>query len=375
MLQDSINLDFRSPNDVVRTLSPDEPILCISKKCLKLAVQNFTLKFDGTTLYAIKCNPHPFVILSLFEMGIKDFDVASLREIEVIKSLIPQAKCYFNHPIKTRKAITSAYYDYGIRDFVVDSREELKKLTDQIKENDFTVQFRLNTRSGSLIYDFAHKFGMTSNEIIDNIHIIKEKKLNWALSFHVGSQCENPFSYMEALVICRKIIDQVKMMPDYINVGGGFPGYYPERKIIDINRYFEIISQAKKDLDLPLLLCEPGRALVCHAGKLIVQVVLRKGNKLYINDGVYGSLGEIDYANLRLNVKPVNPNKTFSDTNEEFTIFGPTCDSYDVLEYKFCLPNNIDEGDWVQISDLGAYSTSLTSKFNGFSSDKICIIS
>jgi ornithine decarboxylase len=53
----------------------------------------------------------------------------------------------------------------------------------------------------------------------------------------------------------------------------------------------------------------------------------------------------------------------------EFTLFGPTCDPNDRLPKLFRLPEDVREGDWLEISQLGAYSNALQSNFNGFSAD------
>lgn len=366
-------LDVTLVEDVVEFLKPDIPILCISKSKIKEVTQQFLEGFSGTTLYAVKCNPHPSVINTLSEIGVKEFDVASLEEIKLINSLIPEAKCYFNHPIKTRSAIYKAYKEFGIRDFVVDSLQECHKIFEEIGK-DVIIQFRLNVISGSEVYDFTNKFGMSKEDIINILEIYKNIDLKWALSFHVGSQCEAPEAYSKAISMCNEIINELDTKPQYINIGGGFPGYYPGRHIAKIHKYFDLIKLEQVNNNLPLLLCEPGRALVCSAGELIVQILGRKSDKLYINDGLYGALGEIDYAALRPKVRAVNKAKNFDRTYVEYTIFGPTCDSFDVLEYKFKLPTNVEEGDWIIISDLGAYSTSLSSNFNGFTSNNIYII-
>ncbi len=366
--------DFESAEDVIRTLQPDEPILCISKNSLKDSAETFLELFPGLTLYAVKCAPHSLIIKSLSKLGINHFDTASLEEIKLIKSINPTAKCYFNHPIKKKKEIELAFSQFGIRDFVIDSSNELDKIASIIDISQITLQIRLNTKTGSTSYDFSNKFGMNTDEVVNLLKLLKGSKTKLALSFHVGSQCENPEAYKWALSLCKKVIEESEVNLEYLNIGGGFPGYYPQRIIPPLTVYFNLIKECSDFFKLPPLLCEPGRSLVYNSGTLITQVIGRKEDKLYLNDGLYGSMGEIDYAKINPEVRAISLKNRLTTDLQRYKIFGPTCDSYDALKYQFCLPKNIQEGDWILLSDLGAYSISLTSKFNGFTSDKAYLV-
>lgn len=366
--------DFYLQEKIDINLLTDESLLCINKDVLKKNVSNFINFFPGCTLYAVKCNPHPLILKSLMEFGIAHFDTASLSEIELIKSINPKAKCYFNHPIKTRRSIRSAYYMYGVRDYVIDSKEEFNKLDDEIDVSTTTIQLRLNVDTGSKIYDFSKKFGMTEEDILDFLSDLRNRDLKWALSFHVGSQCEDPSFFIKALKSCHNIIQKTGFSPSYINVGGGFPGFYLNKKIPTIFEYINLIQIFRDEYNIPPLLCEPGRALVYDSCYLIAQVILRKNNKLYINDGVYGSLGECNYAKIQLKVTGLSLNNNLSTNKQDFYLYGPTCDSFDVINDSVQLPNNINEGDWIIIHDLGAYSTSLTTSFNGFISNRVHLL-
>ena len=54
-----------------------------------------------------------------------------------------------------------------------------------------------------------------------------------------------------------------------------------------------------------------------------------------------------------------------------FNFYGPTCDSMDYMKGPFLLPNNIREGDYIELGQLGAYGLTFRTKFNGFYSDEI----
>ena len=106
--------------------------------------------------------------------------------------------------------------------------------------------------------------------------------------------------------------------------------------------------------------------MVANGFSLLVQVQLRKDERLYINDGIYGSLSEIALGTVNHPVRLIRTNGAHSDRLVGFTIYGPTCDSLDVLPITFELPADVREGDWIEIDQVGAYSNALASHFNGF---------
>jgi ornithine decarboxylase len=105
--------------------------------------------------------------------------------------------------------------------------------------------------------------------------------------------------------------------------------------------------------------------MVASACSLIVQVQLRKEDDLYINDGVYHSLSEMVTGGLRYPVRLIRLEGEAAKVMKEFRMFGPTCDSTDVLPAPFDLPQDVREGDWIEIGQMGAYSNAVSTRFNG----------
>ena len=194
------------------------------------------------------------------------------------------------------------------------------------------------------------------------------------LSFHVGSQCMHPISYAKGIRDLGNVIRKTKIIPDIINVGGGFPSIYPDLNPQPLESYITEIKKAFENLKLqnkPELLCEPGRALVAESGSSIVRVVLRKKQKLYINDGTYGSLFDAGIPNFVMPTRMIPNGRMTSKKLTSYSLYGPTCDSIDHMKGPFVLPNNLKEGDYIEIGQLGAYSLTFRTKFNGFYSDQI----
>ena len=184
----------------------------------------------------------------------------------------------------------------------------------------------------------------------------------------------HPVSYAKGIRELGNIIRKTKIVPDYINVGGGFPSIYPDLNPQPLENYITEIKKAFENLKLdkkPKLLCEPGRALVAESGSSIVRVVLRKKQKLYINDGTYGSLFDAGVPNFVLPTRMIANGRITSKKLTSYSLYGPTCDSIDYMKGPFVLPNNLKEGDYIEIGQLGAYSLTFRTKFNGFYSDQI----
>ncbi len=362
---------YPSVDDMLMALNPSYPVMCFWPDLCADVVRQFTSGFPGKVMYAVKCNPHPLMLSAIYGAGIRSFDTASLGEIALINELFDDVSCYFNHPVKGRAAIESAVRVFGIRDFVVDHPAELDKLT-AIAQPDAAIQVRLRTPSGVATFDLSAKFGADPAMAVELLQSVDARGYRPALSFHVGSQCVVPKAYRTALEIVADVIDKSGVTPAYINVGGGFPACGMEQTPPPLGDYFDEIRKASAQFgfsgEIPLI-CEPGRAIVARAASLVVQVHLRKDDRLYLNDGVFGCLSELVYGGIIPPMRPVRMGKPHSDELQPFTLFGPTCDSSDVAPSQFALPVDMAEGDWIEIRDIGAYSNALQTNFNGFHTD------
>ena len=279
------------------------------------------------------------------------------------------------HPIKSREDIASAYFDYNVRDFSLDTKEELMKILDSTRNaKDLNLFVRVAVSNEHAELDLSRKFGALTSEALGLVRLCKQHAKKLGVSFHVGSQCMHKISFSKGLKEISNIIRKTKIIPDTINVGGGFPSIYPDLKPEPLENYFDEINQGLKNLKLekmPEVICEPGRALVAESGSTIVRVNLRKKDKLYINDGTYGSLFDAGVPNFILPTRLITNGRIQSKKITAFQFYGPTCDSLDYMKGPFLLPNNIKEGDYIELGQLGAYGLTFRTKFNGFYSDTI----
>ena len=366
---------FSSVSDLVRELQPINPVYCIRPESIKLACNFFVNNFPGRPLYAVKTNPHKSVIKHIYQNGITNFDVASLEEIKLVKSIVKDAKLYFMHTVKNRKSIEEAYFNYGVRDFSFDTKDELIKIFEATKDaKDLTLYLRIFVSNEHSEIDLSKKFGASPAEAIGLIKLVRPLVKKLGVSFHVGSQCMHPISYSKGIKEIGNIITKSGIAPDIINVGGGFPSKYPDLYPQPLENYMEEIKKAVSKLNLPKqpeLICEPGRAIVAESGSTIVKVELRKKQSLYINDGTYGSLFDAGFPNFIFPTKVIDTGKDLSRRLTPFNFYGPTCDSMDFMKGPYMLPNNLKEGDYIEIGQLGSYGLTFRTKFNGFYSDDI----
>ena len=366
---------FKTVEKLVNQLKPNEPIYCIRKNSIQVASKFFQKNFPGKVLYAVKTNPHPFVIKTIIDSGIKNFDVASINEIKAIKNIDKAVKCSYMHTVKSRESIKEAYFNYDVKTFSLDSKDELIKIiesTNQAKDLELFVRVAVSNEHAEI--DLSKKFGALTSEATGLLRLTKQYAKKIGLSFHVGSQCMHPISYSKGIKEIGNIIKRTKIIPDYINVGGGFPTIYPDLIPQSIESYFNEIKQALKNLKLeklPEIICEPGRAIVAESGSTIVRVNLRKKQKLYINDGTYGTLFDAGVPNIVYPSKLITNGRVISKKLTSFDFYGPTCDSMDYMKGPFVLPNNIKENDYIELGQLGAYGLTFRTDFNGLYSNNI----
>jgi len=364
---------YRSVDDMVHDMRPEMPVHCLRPATITSIAKRFLKAFPGDVMYAVKTNPDPKVLGYLGRAGLTHFDVASLAEIKLVADHAPYAQMYFMHPVKSREAIHAAYFDYGVRDFSLDTHDELTKILEVTgNADDLNLYVRLAIPNECAVYSLTGKFGIKHEHATDLLVATRAASRKLGVCFHVGSQCMDPAAYFAAIHRVDELLSQADVKLDILDIGGGFPSLYPNMTPPPLGHYMKAIKKALKAFPALWqckLLCEPGRALVAEGGSVVARVELRKGNALYLNDGVYGSLFDAGTPGFNFPVKAVRPGKTLSAEMDEFCFFGPTCDSLDAMQGPFTLPADIKEGDWIEIGQLGAYGATMRTNFNGFYSD------
>ena len=348
---------------------PVQPVTLLRPHAASRAARFFAEKFPGRSLYAVKANPSPGLLKVLWDAGVTHYDVASLGEVRLVAETLPEATLCFMHPVKAEEAIAEAYFTYGVKTFSLDTLEELDKIVRATRgASDLNLLVRLRVSSDHSKLSLASKFGADPAEIKPLLMAARQASDALGLCFHVGSQAMSPAAYADAMSRVRAAIVEAAVTVDIVDVGGGFPSWYPGMEPPALEAYFEVIHRSFEDLPISYsaeLWCEPGRALCAEYASVLVRVEKRRGNELYINDGAYGALFDAAHIGWRYPVKLVREEP--SDARDmPFSFYGPTCDDLDHMAGPFDLPADIQAGDYVEVGMLGAYGCAMRTGFNGF---------
>lgn len=375
---------FSSVEEAIGTLNPIDPIYCLFPAKFEAAVKRFRDGFHGTAMYAVKSNPEPKVLELLHRSGVNDFDTASLGEIKLIKGMFPDAHCHFMAPLRFPGHAKAAYFEYGVKDYVVDCDEELDKLIEETgNPGDLRIFVRLATSLGGALLELSSKFGTTTEDAARLLKRIAGFGELPCLTFHVGSQCLSSFSYAQAIDKVRRTVELAGVEIQALDIGGGFPAPYDNFDLPSYVWYFDTIREALNTLgrpDMPVY-CEPGRAFCAEGVSVVTRVNLRRGDKLYLNDGVYGSFDELTLPGFDAGYPPTQYRPGANGALEErtdrshgFRIYGPTCDTLDVFPKPVMLADDIAIGDYIVFGSCGAYTIAVRTPFNGFYPDTWVVI-
>ena len=324
--------------------------------------------------YAVKCNPNPVILDALASLGC-NFDCASENEMKMVIEITKDpSRIIFANPCKMSSQIRYARAnDVDLMTF--DCEEELYKI--KLYHPYAKLVLRLAVDDSKSRCKFNKKFGCKLAQVEELLNIVKILKLDViGFSFHVGSGCSSADTFYDAIYECRKacdIAERVGIDISVIDIGGGFPGLDREIKFEDIARRInDSITEFFSEKTAIQFISEPGRYFAEMSHTLVLNVIGKKniideetGEKIivyYLNDGIYGSFGCIYFDHNNPVVLP------FNERNNELhksRLFGPTCDSIDLISNDIMLPE-LAIGEWVYVENFGAYTVASSSNFNGF---------
>jgi ornithine decarboxylase len=359
----------RTPRDYLVSEAPDEPVLFLSPETLHETARTFAAGFPGLVTYAVKANPAEAIVGNLLSAGIDSFDVASLAEIALVRSLAPKAVLHYNNPVRSRDEIAMAAA-HGVASYSIDDRGELLKLAEAVPQGrEIAVRFKLPVAGAA--YDFGEKFGASPEVAADLLAEVARLGYRPALTFHPGTQCTDPEAWAVYINRAHEIARAAGVRLDRLNVGGGFPARRMQGDVPQLALIFDMIARATRaafGAHAPALVCEPGRAMVAEAVSLALRVkALKVGGQVYLNDGIYGALAEQPIMGVTDRLRVLAPDGTpRRGAAVPRLVWGPTCDSLDRLPGAVPLPADIAEGDYIVIDGMGAYSTATVTRFNGY---------
>jgi len=332
--------------------------------------------------YAVKANPDPVIVKTLFEAG-ASFDVSSIAEFNIvydnIKDLSEQEQhqwiwdnIIYANPIKAEETLRELDKYQPLMTF--DNREEVFKIRDHAPNA--RVVLRLRVSNAGAMVELSSKFGASHDEALDLIFEAVNAGLTVAgLSFHVGSQTTNFENYMQAINMAALIFKEVKERGydkmDLLDIGGGFPAPYDE----SVKPFSELAKRINNELNRLIpedikIIAEPGRFLVATTATAVSKIIgkaVRHGKLCYyIDDGVYHTFSGVIFDHCQYHFDAFKEGPT-----QICTVFGPTCDGLDVISMTEELPEDLQRGDLLSSKNIGAYSGATSTYFNGFPPAKV----
>ncbi|KAJ3219786.1 Antizyme inhibitor 1 [Dinochytrium kinnereticum] len=365
--------------------------------------------------YAVKCNPDPNVVQTLVALG-TGFDCASKAEIQLVLDYgVDPSKVIYANPCKQASHIRFAS-SRGVTMVTFDNADELRKIKQHMPNAQLVI--RILTDDSKSLCKLGLKFGAPLDTVPYLLKVAQELDLNViGVSFHVGSGCFDANAFGDAVFNAGKVIEEAKnygFEMSLLDVGGGFPGNNSPGLSFD-----SIVSVLGPAVDkfIPShirVIAEPGRYFVASAYTLAVNVVARRvvprdqeakddlvprmsdmtlnieegvvdgsgqpsaddhpAFMYYINDGMYGSFNcitfdhQVVFPNVLVKDNKFyygEHNKPDGELEYSCSIWGPTCDSFDCITRETLLPE-MNVGDWMYFENMGAYTMSAASQFNGF---------
>lgn len=361
---------WTNPTEYLRGQQPENPVLLFAPQVVQATARRFLAGFPGLVTYAVKSNPAEEVIENLMAAGITGFDCASPFEIDLIRRLDPDAAIHYHNPVRSRPEIAHAVARQ-VKSWSVDSRSELAKLIEMVPSEACEISVRFKLPVAGAAYNFGAKFGATAEVAADLLRIVADAGFIPSITFHPGTQCTDPEAWATYIREAAVIAAKARVKIARLNVGGGFPNNRDGGVTVDLDAIFTTIDRVAHEsfgAARPALVCEPGRGICGDAYAVAAKVkAVRDDSHVFLNDGIYGSMFEFSQIGIINRIEVLDPNghRRMGEPQGR-VVFGPTCDSVDRLPGEVALAADIQEGDYVVIQGMGAYSTVTNSRFNGF---------
>ncbi len=358
------------------------PFFVFSKDTLLKNLEEYEVCLPKKTeiCYAMKANSEKVVLKTLNEAGVS-FEVASKYELALLREIkVDPARIVYGTSVKPESHIKE-FVKYGVDRFAFDSEEELLRIGKLAPKSRVYVRTLVNDESDS-IFTMSEKFGTNLDNAVSLL--VKAREIGlipYGISFNVGSQARNAQAWANGI---RDIARAMKKLLAHgikiqvINMGGGFPyDYQGDNVFPNIQNIAKSIEVVNKKLPYPIkYIAEPGRGIVADAFLLVTSVIGKSkrenGHWLFIDAGVYNALLEATkfQGKTRYKIDMLSDSRA-SNSQKAYILTGPTGDNIDVVSSKVILPADIKVGDKLLISDVGAYTFPLTTRFNGFPKPRI----
>lgn len=358
------------------------PLFVVDHKAIRKNYQQFKKHLPRVqAYYAVKANPDPAIVKTLYDMG-ASFDVASMPEFLIVHENIKDLparqrqdwiwdKIIYANPIKANQTLVEL--DPYKPLVTYDNDEEIRKIRKYAPHAGLALRLKV-PNTGAMV-ELSSKFGCPPGEAVSLIEAAHDAGLIVeGLAFHVGSQCTNFENYVQALNLAAGIFAEARdrgFNLKLLDIGGGFPAPYDS----NVKPLGLLAKRLNSELDRLFpknieILAEPGRFMIATAATIIAKIIgkaVRDGKLCYyIDDGVYHTFSGIIFDHCKYPIKAFKKGPT-----QICSVFGPTCDALDTISLGEELPENLELGDLVYSENIGAYSHASATYFNGFPPAKV----
>jgi len=338
-----------------------------------LKFANTFKKTDPLICFAAKSNSNLNILRVLGKLGAGADVVSGGELLKALKAGIRPNKIVFSGVGKTEEELKIAI-NKKILLINCESESEAKLVNNLSKKlrKKVSIGFRLNpnvdakTHKNISTGKAENKFGLSIKNFkvfLKTVKTFKNVKLE-ALSVHIGSQILNDTPFRKTLNVMSKLIKELKLNLKYVDLGGGFGiNYNDKEKPINLSKYSKLVHNFSKKLNCKIIF-EPGRSIIGNTGLLIskIQFIKKGANKNFIildagmNDFMRPALYEAFHK-----IIPISKKSSRMKGKIEFV--GPICET----TCKFGIYKNypkINENEFVAITNVGAYGSSLSSNYN-----------
>lgn len=364
------------------------PLFLVSAERLENNVRKFRRMFrekypNTEVAYAYKANCLSQILKIIHKEGAWA-EVASGFEYDMAKRLgVPGSSIVFNGPGKTKEHLRAALSRGTLVN--VDNEDEIRLLGEIAGELKRSVNIGIRINADVGINQRTDRFGFNletgeafrTAELCEATGVLNVICLHLHLTSYIveadGTQERAPVQNIRLIwpknadmygtaakkisSLAKKIEKELGVEIRYIDLGGGFPS------VKDLSAYVSKVTEPlvqEFGEDGPILLLEPGRAIVNDAVSLVTTVLasgkLESGRRAVTVDAGINSLPTSYWSSQE--VRPLRPSgKKLRST----TIYGPLCLQTDIVAKT--LINELERGDKILVENVGAYNIPQGSPF------------
>lgn len=355
--------------DLLQLMQPSEPMFCLDQALLARRAQAIVASFDGDLCHDVAVNPHPLVLATLAQAGIRRFAVSRIEDLPALDRLAPAVVPVLRQPINSRRNLRRAAERHRVGVFTAAHADELAKIHAVVGAGACEVEIRVSL---SAIKTVGESADGSLAPVEEMVRTAVDFGFRPSIAIHPGAS--SAADVTAAIAYCRSLAQRCGVVLEAINLGSANVSANGES--VETLCAAARGQASQRGLGATRLRLDASRAMVDPCCSIVAQVLLRKSDAIYLNDGRFGWLHSLDRRLRRNAAAPVlrRPRGRPSQAPRRFHVFGPTCDSYDAFETPIMLPADVREGDWIEFPAMGADTIAWACAFNGLHPSLFAVI-